>query len=110
MQLGHHAFGQFSDLDGTADVGFRKKTFRFRAVKSRMHAGDVIERLGNSDPSRQHRDIGNEADVAHQLLALGPGVASEYLQFSLIWSEADYGVERSGLACAVGADDSQDTA
>jgi len=66
MQLGHHAFGQFSDLNGTADVGFRKKAFRFRAVESRMHAGDVVERLRNSDPSRQYRDVGYEADIAHQ--------------------------------------------
>src|SRR5260370_34874973 len=110
MRLGHLALGQFSGLHGTADVRFRKKTCRFRAVESRMHAGDVIERLGNSDPSRQHSDIGNEADVAHQLIALSPGVASEYLQFSLIWSEADNGVERSGLARAVGADEPENAA
>jgi hypothetical protein len=110
MQLGHHAFGQFSDLAGTADVRFRKKTFRFRAVESRMHAGDVIERLRNSDPSRQHSDVGYEADIAHQLIALGPRVAAQHPQLSMIRSEADYGVERGGLACAVGADDSQDAA
>src|SRR5260370_40844172 len=101
MQLGHHALGQFLDLAGLPDGGLGKKTFRLGAIESGMHAGDVVEGLRNFDPSRQHSDIGNEADVAHQLIALSPRVASEYLQFSLIWSEADKGVQRSGLARAV---------
>ena len=42
-------------------VGLRQKTFRLRAIESRMHAGDVIEQLRNPDPARQHRDIGNES-------------------------------------------------
>src|SRR5260370_8857939 len=110
MQLGHHALGQFPDLAGSADVRFRKNTFRVGPIESRMHAGDVIKRLRNTDPSRQHSDVGYEADIAHQLIALGPRVAAEHPQLSMIRSEADYGVERGGLACAVGADDSQDAA
>ncbi len=110
VQLGHHALRQFPDLAGALDGGLRKKTFRLRAIESRMHAGDVIERLRNPHPARQHGDIGNEADIAHELIALGPGIASEHPQFSLIWGEAENRVERGGLACAVGTDESEDAA
>src|ERR1700682_3802909 len=73
-----------------------------------MHAGDVVERLGNPDPARQHGDISDEGDIAHEQIAFSPGIASEDLQFSLIGSEAENRVERGGLACAVRADDSED--
>ncbi len=92
------------------DGGLRQKTFRLRAIESRMHAGDVVERLRNPHPARQHRDIGDEGDVAHELLALGPGVAPEHPQFSLIGGEAEDRVERGGLAGAVGTDESEDAA
>src|SRR5713101_8553417 len=75
-----------------------------------MHAGDVVERLRNSYPARQHGDIGNEADIAHELIALGPGVAAENLQFPPIRGEAENRVERGGLACAVRTDESEDAA
>ena len=92
------------------DGGLRKKAFRLRAIESRMHAGDVVERLRNPYPARQHGDIGNEADIAHELIALGPGIASEHLQLSLIRGEAENRVERGGLAGAVGTDESEDAA
>src|SRR5260370_42432355 len=98
------------DLAGVADVGLSKKTFRVRSVESRMHSGDIVERLRNPHPARQHGDIGDEADIAHEPIALGPGVASENLQFSLIWGEAENRVERSGLSCAVGTDESKNAA
>ena len=75
-----------------------------------MHAGDVVEQLPNPDPSWQHRDIRNEADITHELIALGPGIASEHFQFSLIRGEAENRVERGGLACAVRSDKSEDAA
>ncbi len=110
MQLGHHALRQFPDFAGALDSGLREKTFRLRAIEARMHARDVIERLRNPHPARQHGDIGDEADIAHELIALGPGVASEHLQLALIRGEAENRVERGGLACAVGADESEDVA
>ncbi len=75
-----------------------------------MHAGDVVERLRNSHPARQHSDIGNERDIAHELIALGPGVASKHVQFSLIWGKAENRVEGGGLACTIGTDQSEDAA
>ena len=75
-----------------------------------MHAGDVIERLRNPHPPRQHGDVCDEADIAHELIALGPGVASEHLQFALIWGEAENRIERGSLACAIGTDEPEDAA
>src|ERR1700675_4886434 len=75
-----------------------------------MHARDIVERLRNPHPAREHGDIGNEAGVTHELIALGPWVAPEHPQFSLIWGETENRVEGGGLACAVGTDESEDTA
>src|SRR2546429_4633120 len=75
-----------------------------------MHAGDIIERLRDSYPARQHSNIGNEAGISHELVALAPWVASEHPQFSLIWDEPENCVECGGLACAVGTDESEDAA
>jgi hypothetical protein len=110
VQLGHHAFRQFPDLAREPDGGLRKKTFRLCTIESWMHAGDVVERLGNAHPARQHGDIGNEADIAHEQVALGPGVAAEHLQVSLIGDQAEDRIERRALACAVGTNESEDAA
>jgi hypothetical protein len=79
-------------------------------IESRMDAGDVIERLRNPQPARQHGDIGDEADIAHELIALAPGITAEHFQFSLIWGEAENGMQRGALACAVGTDEAEDAA
>src|ERR1700686_5182490 len=73
-----------------------------------MYAGDVVECLRDPYPARQHGNIGNEADVAHELIALGPGIAPEHPQFSLIWSQPENRVERGGLTRPVRTDQSQD--
>src|SRR5437899_1160594 len=75
-----------------------------------MHAGDKFQRLGNPYPARQHRDIGNEANIAHELITLFPGIASEDPQFSLIWNQSKHGIERRGLSRAVGTDNSENAA
>src|SRR6185312_11969458 len=85
-----------------------KKAFRLRAIESGMHAGDVVESLGDPHPARQHGDVGDERDVAHQLFARGPGVAAEHAQLSLVRGETENRGERGGLARAVGADEPED--
>src|SRR5207248_499979 len=54
--------------------------------------------------------IGDEADITHEPITLGPGIASKHSQFSLTGSEAENCVERGGLAGAVGTDDAEDAA
>jgi 3-methyladenine DNA glycosylase Tag len=75
-----------------------------------MHARDIVERLIDPDPARQHRDIGDEADIGHQVVALAPGIAPEHLEFALIGGEAEDRIQRGGLAGAVGADQAEDAA
>src|SRR5438105_8044292 len=75
-----------------------------------MHAGDVVERVGNPYPAWQHGHVGDEADIAHELVALVPGIASKHPQLSLIGSEPEDGVQRGSLAGAVGTDEPEDAA
>src|ERR1700730_10035696 len=90
--------------------GFCQKAFRLRAIESRMHAGHVVECLRNPHPARQYGDVGNEGDIAHELIALGPRVATKDSQFSLVGCEAENRVERGGLARTVRTDQSEDAA
>src|SRR5205807_10372332 len=87
-----------------------QKTFRLRPVESWMHSGNIVERLRNFYPARQDGDIGQKADIAHELIAISPRVAAQHLQFSLVGSKAEDRVERGGLARAIGANESQDAA
>ena len=91
-------------------VVLARKVFRLRTIESGMHAGDVLQRLRNFYPARQHGDIGNEADITHELVAFTPGVAAEHLQLSLVRGETQDGVERRRLAGAIGTDESKDAA
>src|ERR1700691_4928541 len=110
VQFGHHPLRQFPHLAAAPDGGLRQKTFRLGTIESRMHAGDLVECLRDPDPARQHGTGRHEADIAPELIALVPGVASEHFQFSLIRREAENCIERRGLAGAVRTDESQDAA
>src|SRR5450631_1106184 len=93
-----------------SDGGLRKETFRLGAIEPGMDSGNIVEHLPDPNPARQHGNIGNERDIAHKLIALCPGVEAKNLQLTLIRQKAQNGVERGGLACAVGANESQDAA
>src|SRR5262249_36635616 len=110
VKLGHHAFGKFAHFTPNLDGGFGQKSLRFRAVKSRMYGGHILEQLQNAYPPRQHSDIGDEADVPHEFLTLPPGIASENIQRSLVWREPDNRVQSGGLACTVWTDQTQNAA
>src|SRR5207248_1101276 len=75
-----------------------------------MHSGDIIEQLRHPDPARQHRDIGNERDIAHELIAPVPRIASEDSQLSFIGSEPENRIERGRFAGAVRTYDSENAA
>src|SRR5439155_11921627 len=54
--------------------------------------------------------VSDEGDIKHELIALGPRVAPEHFELSLIWGGAEDRVERGRVAGAVGPDESQDAA
>src|SRR5258706_4892489 len=110
MQLRHHALRQVSDFLAGADVGFGKKAFCLRTIESWMHASHIFDHLRDLDPARQYGDIGDEADIAHELIARGPRIPSQYLQLSRVGDKAEDGVERGSLAGAVGTDEPEDAA
>src|SRR5215469_13827910 len=71
-----------------------------------MHTRDVIERLGHANPARQDGNIGHETDIAHQLIAIIPGIAPKHFQFPLVRSKAENGIERGRLSRAIRPDES----
>src|SRR5437764_4963675 len=75
-----------------------------------MDAGNIIQHLGDSHPPWHHGDVGDEANVLHQPVALVPRIATEDPQFSFIGSETENGVERGGLTGAIGTDETEDSA
>src|SRR5579862_9619931 len=74
-----------------------------------MDTGQKLERLRNSHPARQDGNVGDEADVAHQLIAFLPRVPPENSEFAFIGSEAEDRVERRGFAGAVRTDEAQNS-
>src|SRR4051812_41714754 len=78
VQLGHHSLRQVSDLAGGVDSGLRQKTLCLRAIESRMHSREIVERLPNPYPARQHGHIGDVRDIPHELIALGPGAPAQH--------------------------------
>jgi len=77
---------------------------RDRIADGRRRRSRAPAKPAPSAAERRHR---NEAYIPHELIALGPGVAPEHVQLSLIWGEAENRVERGGLARAVGTDESE---
>src|SRR5712664_4173315 len=75
-----------------------------------MHTGHVVEQLRNANPAWQYSNIGDEGDLAHELFARAPRIASENLQFSFVRSEAKNRIERGSFAGAVRTDQSEDPA
>src|SRR5438105_12890165 len=92
------------------DTGFCEKAHGLRAIESRMHAGDEVQSLRNPYPAWKHSDVGNEADIAHEQIALFPGIATENPQLSLIRNKPEHCVERRSLARTVGADNPENAA
>ena len=64
----------------------------------------------DADPARQHRDVGDEADVLHEPVALVVGVEAEHRELAVEAREAEQGLERGRLAGAVRADQPDDAA
>jgi hypothetical protein len=87
-----------------------RKRSALGGVEARMHAGHELDGLLHLDPARQHRHVGDEADIVHQLVALGARILAQHLELALERHQAQDGLERGGLAGAVGADQADDAA
>src|SRR5579862_4528126 len=110
VKLRDHALGEFPHFARVTDGGLRQKAFRLGAIEARVHALDVVKGVRDLEPAREHGDIGDEADVAHQQVALSPGISPQNPEFALIGREAEDGVQGGCLAGAVWADESEDAA
>jgi hypothetical protein len=67
-----------------------------------------VECLADTEPAGQHGNVGDEADILHELVALGTRVASEDTQLAVELGEAEDGLEKGRFAGAVGTDQSND--
>jgi hypothetical protein len=90
---------------GAGDVAFG-----LLAVEARMHAGHEIDGIGHAQPARQDGDVGDEADVLHQVVALGARVEAQHRQLALERDQAQRRLQGGGLARAVRADQADDAA
>src|SRR2546423_1707525 len=61
----------------------------------------IVQQIGDAHPAWQDSNVGDEGDVAHELLTGGPGVLAEHFQFSFEGRETKDRVERGGFAGAV---------
>ena len=110
VQLGDHALGQFADPARGLDRGPGKEGFGLGAVEPGMDAGHIVQRLAHPHPAGKHGDIGDEADLRHQPIALGPGIVPQHPQFALEFDQPEHGRKRRALARAIGTDQAQDAA
>src|SRR3546814_9423125 len=70
------ALGQLAHALARLELGIGEEAFAAGAVEARVHAGDEVDGFADPDPARQHGDVGDEADIVHQLVALGARVAA----------------------------------
>ena len=110
MELRDHALGQLAHLARQPDVGARQESFAALAIEARVHAGDEVDGVRNLDPARQHRHVGDEADLLHELVALGARVETQHLEVAVETGEPEDGLDDRGLAGAVRADQTDDSA
>ena len=69
-----------------------------------------VEQLGHFYPARQHRHVRDEANVAHQLLALPERIETQHRQLPIAVRQAEQRLEQGCLAGAVGAEEAHDLA
>src|SRR5258708_18479778 len=98
MQLGDHAFGQLTHTAAHLDVGLCQEVSRARPIESRVNTPDEVERLADAQPPGKHGNIGYEADVLPELIALGARIASEDPQLAIELRQAEHCLESRCLA------------
>ncbi len=108
MKLSDHALGKLAHSGGALDAGSGEEGIGLGAIEAGMDGGDIVDGLRNAQPAREDGDVGNEADIAHQEVAMSPGIEAQDAQLSLVTGEAEDGVQGRALPCPVGADEAED--
>jgi hypothetical protein len=72
-----------------------------------MNSSHIIDCLRNPHPAGQDGDIGDEANVSHQKVALSPGITAEHFEIALIWNQAEDCIQCRGLAGTVRSDEAE---
>ncbi len=108
MQLHDHALGHLPHALVGRELGARQERLALGAIETRVHVGDEIDHFVHADPAWQYRHIGDEADIAHQLVTLLARVETQHVEITREIGEAEDRLQRGGLAGTVGADQSDD--
>ena len=108
VQLRDHALGKFTNFRLHVNVGLTEQLLGPRPRKTRVDVLEEIQQLGHADPARQYRDVGDETDVLHELLALAKRVQAENGERALAIRKPQHCFEQRGLAGAIRADETHD--
>jgi len=57
-----------------------------------MNSANVIESVRDADPAREYGDVGDERDIPHEEVALGPGIAAQNPEVAVEGREPEDGV------------------
>src|ERR1022692_4877346 len=108
MHLGFHAFGELAYSALAGELRFREQRKRAVSAKTRMHAGDEIDRLVYPQPCGKDGDVCNETGVLHQGGSITERLAPQHLELALVGGQAKDGAQCAGLAGTVWADETHD--
>ena len=108
VELGDHTLAEFMHPAFPLDGGPGQEALCLGPVEARMDALHIVDHLRHAQAARQDRHVGDETDVAHQVFTGCPGIAAQHAEVALIGRQSQYGVDRGGLAGAVGADQADD--
>ncbi|MCY1546283.1 hypothetical protein D9M68_822720 [compost metagenome] len=98
------------DLHFGANVGALKEAARLVDRELGMDVAEQGTQLAHPQEARQASHVGNEGDVFHQAGAAGKGIFAQHADGAFAAGEPQHGIERSGLAGTVVADQAIDAA
>ena len=71
---------------------------------------DEVDRLPDAQPGGEHRDVGDEARLAHERRPVAERLTTEHAKLALVAGESQHGPQGGGLAGAVRTDQTDDAA
>ena len=101
VQLGDHALGQLFYLGARLHLRLAQQLFGPSARKVGVHGLDIVKQLFHPDPPRQHGNVGDETDFAHQLLSLPERIQADHRQIAVAIRKPEHGFQQGCLAGTV---------